>query len=64
MGSAVNKTEIYFKEGKKKPLAYTSALPSITRENKDGVRARNKSLLKIYWVNALIFHGTWTRVRE
>lgn len=50
------------KKGKKSCLYF--ALTSITLENKAGVRARNKSLLKIYWVNALIFHGTWMRVGE
>lgn len=61
---AVNKMEIYFKEGRKKNLAYTWPLAPITLENKDGVRARNESLLKIYWVDALIFCGTWMRVGE
>lgn len=28
------------------------------------MRARNKSLLKIYWVHALIFLCTWKRVGE
>jgi len=63
LGTAVSKMEIYFKE-RKKNLAYTSPLTSITLENKDGMRARNKSLLKIYWVKALIFCGAWIRVGE
>lgn len=48
----------------KKILAHTSPLTSITLENKDGMRARNKSLPKMYWVIGLIFCGIWVRVGE
>lgn len=50
------------KKGKRSCLYFM--LTFITPENKVGVRARNKSLLKIHWVNALIFHGAWMRAGE
>jgi len=50
------------KKGKRSCLYFT--LTFITPENKVGVRVRNKSLLKIHWVNALIFYGTWMRAGE